>query len=90
MPAARTGRSAKTIEFADTLVIVSLPPSSLAPAELTTKSDGTGPVGVTAPMVFFSGTFGMHVGVLRECAAECRAETAGNHNETCDILGKHG
>ena len=51
-PAARTGRSAKTIEFAATPVMVSLPPSSFAPAELTTKSDGTGPVGVTTPMVF--------------------------------------
>src|SRR5262245_21793266 len=34
-------------------------PSSFAPAELTTKSDGTGPVGVTTPMVFCKGTCGL-------------------------------
>ena len=51
-PAARTGRSAKTIEFADTPVIVRVLPSSLAPAELRTNREGTGPVGVAWPMVF--------------------------------------
>ena len=36
----------------DTPVIVSVVPSSLAPAELRTKSEGTGPVGVAWPIVF--------------------------------------
>ena len=57
-PAARTGRSAKTIEFAETPVRVSLPSASVAPAALIKARDGTGPVGVTSPMVFSSGMFG--------------------------------
>src|SRR5262245_54813035 len=37
--------------------MVSLSFSNVAPAELTTNSEGTGPVGVTRPMLFWRGTF---------------------------------
>src|SRR5215212_8957446 len=57
-PAARTGRSAKTITFAATPDKVSFVPLSVAPAELTTASEGTGPVDLTCPIVLSSGTCG--------------------------------
>ena len=57
-PAARTGRSAKTIEFGATPVSTSLFPCKLTPCELRTMSEGTTSGLVTPPIVFCSGTCG--------------------------------
>ena len=57
-PAARTGRSAKTIEFGATPVSTSLFPCKLTPCELRTIREGTTSGLVTPPIVFCSGTCG--------------------------------
>ena len=54
-PAARTGRSAKTIELGATPVSVSFPPCRLAPRAFITINDGT-TSGPAWPIVFCSGT----------------------------------
>ena len=54
-PAARTGRSANTIEFGATPVSVSFPPCRLAPRAFITINDGT-ISGPAWPIVFCSGT----------------------------------
>ena len=54
-PAARTGRSAKTIELGATPVSVSFPPCRLAPRAFMTINDGT-ISGPAWPIVFCSGT----------------------------------
>ena len=51
-PAARTGRSANTIEFGDIPVSTNLLPCKLTPRELKTINDGTTSGLVTPPMVF--------------------------------------
>ncbi|WP_029587672.1 hypothetical protein [Bradyrhizobium sp. URHD0069] len=54
-PAARTGRSAKTIELGATPVSVSFPPCRPAPLAFKTINDGT-ISGLAWPIVFSNGT----------------------------------
>ena len=54
-PAARTGRSAKTMTLLLTPVSVSLPSASVAPSALMTPSEATGAGWVSWPMVLASG-----------------------------------
>jgi hypothetical protein len=62
-PAARTGRSANTIELGATPVRVSFPPCRLAPRAFMTINDGT-ISGPAWPIVFCSGTCSGVAGVV--------------------------